>query len=129
MEDNAIKEATQEHERKHVFLKSIGSFAIYVTAMKLLITLFPEILHKFSISNIGVYELLYLTITVVCHPFFYIVICGLWLMSACVSYFKGNYEVFRRSVFLMGVCFTLFWGLETGAYDKFVRYWISALSS
>lgn len=128
MEDNVIQEATQEPERKHVFLKSIGSFAIYVTAMKLLITLFPEILHKFSISNIGVYELLYLTITVVCHPFFYSVVCGLWLMSACVSYYKGNYEVFRKSVLLMGICFTLFWGLETEAYQDFVLYWTDALS-
>ncbi|MET1174594.1 hypothetical protein [Paenibacillus amylolyticus] len=128
MEENGIQDATQEPERKQIFLKSIGGFAINVTAMKLLITLFPEILHKFSISHIGVYELLYQTITVVCHPYFYSVICGLWLMSACVSYFKGNYEVFRRSVFLMGVCFTLFWGLETGAYKDFVWYWTDALS-
>ncbi|SLK16489.1 MULTISPECIES: hypothetical protein [unclassified Paenibacillus] len=86
MEDNTIQEATQEPERKHIFLISISSFAIYVTAMKLLITLFPEMKQQFSTSHIGVYELLYLTITFVSQPIFYSVICGLWLMSACQSF-------------------------------------------
>ncbi|MET1174595.1 hypothetical protein [Paenibacillus amylolyticus] len=137
MEDTA----TQDPQKKHIFLTLIGRFAIYVTGMKLLITLFPEVLHKLSSSHIGVNEFLFLTITfvsnwfldmlndlsasdliiykllylmktVLFHKIFYNVICGIWLLAAFYLYIQGKYQIFKDSVIRMGICYALFWGLE-----------------
>ncbi|CAM3319674.1 hypothetical protein HP548_12240 [Paenibacillus taichungensis] len=116
MEDTA----TQEPKKKHILLWSVSSVATVILGIKILIGWSPDMLNESSA--------LYLMAKVLINPYFYTVICGLWLLTAFYLYFQGKYEIFRQSVSWMGYCFSFFWGLETGVFKMIVIYFINAFS-
>lgn len=125
MEDSS----TQKNEKKYILLKSVSSIAKSLTIIKLLITLFPYLLDMLGTSQFAAYNLIYRVTTVLILPGFYNVISCLWLITAFLAFYQdNNYEIFKKSFLLMGVCLTLFCSLETGVYREMIIYLTNALS-
>lgn len=128
MEDNDNKEAYKKHNYVRP-LGDDGTIAIYWLFIKIVFTIFPDLMDKLSTSkSVTLQSVAFITSGLI-QPIFYSFICGLWFFSA-VIYYRENYEygVFKRSVLKMAVCLALFWGLDTGFFRMIVIYFINAFS-